>query len=160
MSRPFKTRLDQLQGKKNVSNSSSLGTAATILLRELPEGDRRLFPLNLAAGQAITLPFATGKGSCYRLFVGTTYTGSTTIVTQSGNNPKTGARDAFYGSVAVGGTTTGQFGATGSSHTITMNGTTQGGLAGSYIEIEDVAPGIWRIDGTFNGSGTVVTPLS
>jgi hypothetical protein len=159
MSRPFKTRLDQLQGRKNVA-IAALETAAAFTLRLLNMGDRRLFPLSLAAGQAMTLPFATGKGGCYRLFVQTTYTGNATIVTQAGNNPKTGARDAFYGTVAIGGTTTGQFGATGSSHTITMNGSTTGGLAGSYIEIEDVAPGVWRIDGTFNGSGTVATPLS
>lgn len=159
MSRPFKTRLDQLQGKKNVSNTSSLGTQATFTLKELSEGDRRLFPLNLAAGQAITLPFATGKGSTYRLYVGTTITGSTTIVTQSGNNPKTGSRDAFYGQAAVSGTTSGTFGTNG-GHTITMNGTTQGGIAGSYIEIEDVAPGVYRVEANMCGSGTTATPFS
>ena len=158
MSRPFKTRLDQLQGRTNVA-ISALETAAAFTLRLLNMGDRRLFPLSLAAGQAITLPFATGKGSCYRLFVLTTYTSNTTIVTQAGNNPATGARDAFYGYAGVGGTTSGQFVANG-SHTLTMNGTTQGGIKGSYIEIEDVAPGVWRLAADLNGSGTVVTPLS
>lgn len=156
MSRPKKTRLDQLQGEKNAVAQ----TAATVALRELNMGDRRLLPISRAAGQAITLPFATGKGSTYRVFVQTTITGSTTIATQSGNNPKTGQRDKLFGSIGIGGTTSGQFGATGASTTITMNGTTQGGLAGSYIEIEDVAPGQWRVDGSLNGSGTVVTPLS
>lgn len=159
MSRPVKTRLDQLQGEKNVSISALL-TAAVFTLRELTMGDRRLFALNRPAGQTITLPFSTGKGSCYRLFVRGSYSGTATIATQAGNNPKTGARDQLFGTVAVGGTTTGQFGATGANTTITMNGSTQGGLAGTYIEIEDVAPGVWRVDGTLNGSGTVVTPLS
>lgn len=159
MSRPKQKRLDELQGRKNVSSSVAI-TAATILLNTLHRGDRRLYPLNLPAGQAITLPFATGKGGCYRLFVEASYTGSSTIVTQAGNNPKTAARDAFYGYAGVGGTTSGQFPATGSSHTLTMNGSTQGGLAGSYIELEDVAPGIWRLAADLNGSGTVVTPLS
>ena len=158
MSRPKKSRLDQLQGKKNVS-TSSLETAATFTFRELTEGDRRLFPLNLAAGQAGTLPFATGKGSCYRVFVQTTITGSTTIVTQSGNNPKTGSRDAFYGVAAVSGATSGTFGTNG-GHTVTMNGSTQGGLAGSYIELEDVAAGVWRVKADLAGSGTAVTPFS
>jgi len=158
MSRPKKSRLDQLQGKKNVS-TSSLETAATFTFRELTEGDRRLFPLNLAAGQAGTLPFATGKGSCYRVFVQTTITGSTTIVTQSGNNPKTGARDGFYGQAQLTGSAIGQF-AANNSHTITMNGTTQGGIAGSYLELEDVAPGVWRVNALLCGSGTTATPFS
>lgn len=156
MSRPFKTRLDQLQGKKNTVAL----IAATISLRELPQGDRRLVPLSLAAGQALTLPFATGKGSCYRLFVETTYTGSSSVSTQTANNPKTAARDVMQGYAGIGGTTSGQFPASGSSHVLTMNGSTQGGLAGSYIEFEDVAPGIWRVAADLNGSGTVVTPFS
>ena len=157
MSRPFKTRLDQLQGKKN---AYPVITAATYSLRELPQGDRRLVQLNLPAGQAGTLPFATGKGSCYRLFVAATYTGSASIAVQSGNNPKTGAQDAFSGYAGVGGTTSGQFVASGSSHTLTMNGTTTGGVKGSYIEFEDVAPGVWRVAADLNGSGTVATPFS
>lgn len=159
MSRPKKTRLDQLQGQKNVA-ISALETAASFVLRKLTEGDRRLFPLNLAAGQAITLPFATGKGSCYRLYVQTTITGSTTISAQAGNNPKTAARDALYGYAGIGGTTSGQFNAGSTIHTLTMNGSTQGGLAGSYIEIEDVAPGVWAVRADLIGSGTVVTPFS
>lgn len=159
MSRPFKTRLDQLQGKKNVA-TAALQVAAAFTLRELNEGDRRLFPLNLPAGQAITLPFATGKGSVYRLFVLASYTGSTTISTQSGNNPKTAARDILSGYAGVGGTTSGQFPTTSSTHVLTQNGTTQGGLIGSYIELEDAAPGVWRVAADLNGSGTVVTPFS
>lgn len=158
MSRPFKTRLDQLQGRKNVA-LSALETAAAFTLRLLNMGDRRLFPLSLAAGQAITLPFATGKGGCYRLFVATTYTSNATIVVQAGNNPKTGAQDSFQGYAGVGGTTSGQFPAT-ASHTITMNGTTTGGVKGSYIELEDVLPGVWRVAADLNGSGTVATPFS
>ena len=155
MSRPKKKRLDQLQGQKK---SVSL-TAATFTLKELANGDRMLVPLNLAAGQAGLLPFATGKGSVYRLFVQTTITGSTTIATQAGNNPKTGARDGFYGQASLSGTASGTFGAS-NSHTITMNGSTQGGLQGSYIELEDIAPGIWRVLSRLLGSGTTVTPFS
>lgn len=161
MSRPVKTRLDQLQGRKNVA-ILALETAAAFTLRLLNMGDRRLFPLSLAAGQAMTLPFATGKGGCYRLFVLTTYTGSSSINTQAGVNPKTGVRDILVGYAGVGGTTSGQFAAAAVSafHTITMNGTTSGGVSGSYIELEDVQPGTWRVAADLNGSGTVVTPFS
>lgn len=154
MSRPKKTRLDQLQKK-----TTAVITASSFTLNELHQGDRQLIELNLAGGQTGLLPFATGKGGTYRLFVLTTITGSTTISTQTGNNPKTGARDALYGYAGVGGTTSGQFAANG-SHTLTMNGSTQGGIAGSYIELEDVDPGVWRVAADVNGSGTVVTPFS
>ena len=154
MSRPFKTRLDQLQKK-----TSQVITAASFTLSELHQGDRQLTELSLAAGQAILLPFATGKGGTYRLFVLTTITGSTTIKPQSANNPKTGSPDVFYGASLVTGSTPGNFAATANS-TITLNGGTTGGLKGSYIELEDVDPGIWRVKGTLLGSGTAATPFS
>lgn len=162
MSRPVKTRLDQLQGQKNVSASNALILAATVSLSELRQGDRRIIPLTVQNGQAFTLPFATGKGSMYRLFQQAAITSSTnTCTTQAANNPKTAARDAFYGVIGItsSGTPNG-FQATGTAHVVTMNGSTQGGLAGSYVEYEDVAPGVWRVRGTLNGSGVTITPFS
>lgn len=154
MSLPVYSRLKQLQ-KSTVQNL----TAATVSLFERRVGDRRLTRLNLAGGQAFTLPYATGKGGCYRLFVQTTYTSSATIVVKPGNNPLTAAADVFYGGVCISGTTPLLFGAAAAG-TITFNGTTTGGLKGSYIELEDVAPGIWRVGGFLQGSGTAATPFS
>jgi len=160
MSRPKKTRLDQLQGEKNKSVSAARILAATVNLSELKDGDRKLIKLTVQSGQAFTLPFATGKGSCYRLFFEKSITSNTdTFVVQSGNNPKTGSQDAFYGYAGIGGSTSNQFIANG-SHTITLNGSTQGGLAGSYIEIEDADYGFWRVAADLNGSGTTATPFS
>lgn len=154
MSRPFKKRLDQLQKdtKPNI-------TTATYALNELHRGDRRLIRLNLAAGQAGVLPYATGKGGTYRLFVQTTYTGSATIKVAATNNPATSAADVIYGGVSVTGSTAGTFAATGNG-TITLNGSTTGGLKGSYIELEDAAVGVWRVAGMLLGSGTAATPFS
>lgn len=158
MSKPKLTRLRYLQGNRNVG--VALGQAATINLKSNLHGGRRLFPLNLAAGQTINLPYATGKGGCFRLFVQTTYTGSTTINTQSANNPVTGSRDVLSGYAGIGATTGGQFNTGASTHILTQNGSTQGGLAGSYIELEDAAPGVWRVAADLNGSGTAATPFS
>lgn len=163
MSRPKKTRLDQLQGEKNKSVNATRILAATVNLLELKDGDRKLVKLTVQSGQAFTLPFATGKGSCYRLFLEKSITSNTnTIVVQSGNNAKTGAQDAIMGYAGIGlaaGTGALQF-STSTAHTITLNGTTQGGLAGSYIELEDADVGIWRVAADLNGSGTIVTPFS
>ena len=107
MSRPKKTRLDQLQGEKNKSTLATRMLAATITLRELKDGDRKLIKLTAQSGQAITLPFATGKGSCYRIFLEKSITSNTdTIAVQAGNNVGTGAQDVFLGYAGyVGGST-------------------------------------------------------
>lgn len=154
MSRTVYGRLNQLQKstRKNV-------IAATQTLSERNHGDRRLTRLNLAAGQALLLPYATGKGGTYRLFVQTTYTGNTTIKVAQTNNPATAAADVIYGGVNVTSTTSLPFAATAAG-TVTMNGSTQGGLKGSYIELEDAAVGLWRVSGWLLGSGSVVTPFS
>lgn len=154
MSRPKFSRLNQLQKstKHNV-------TAATLALSELRQGDRRLVRLNLAAGQALTLPYSTGKGGTYRLYVQTTVTSSTTIVVKPGNNPATSAADVIYGLASITGTTAGTFAATAAG-TVTLNGSTTGGLKGSYIELEDVQVGQWRVMGALLGSGTAATPFS
>lgn len=154
MSRTVYGRLNQLQK----STRTNL-IAATVSLFERRHGDRRLTRLNLAAGQAFVLPYATGKGGTYRLFVQTTYTGSSTIKVAATNNPLTAAADVFYGALGVTGTTNGTFAATAAG-TITLNGSTQGGLKGSYIELEDAAIGVWRVGGVVQGSGTVATPFS
>lgn len=154
MSRPKKKRLDQLQKYSRVNI-----VAAALQLSELKQGDRQNVRLNLAAGQALVLPFATGKGGMYRLYVETTYTSSATLKVQTGNNPKTGATDKIWGVATVTGTTPGTFAATANG-TVTMNGSTTGGLVGSYIEIEDVNFGEWRIEANLLGSGTAATPFS
>lgn len=163
MSRPWKTRLDQLQGQKNKSKLATRILAATVALSELKDAARKLIPLTIQTGQAFTLPYATGKGGCYRFFFVKSITSNTdTFVTQSGNNPKTGARDAFLGVIGItsSGTPLGAAASDATAHTITMNGSTQGGLAGSYLELEDITPGTWRVRGTLNGSGTAATPFS
>jgi hypothetical protein len=154
MSRPQKTRLDQIQKRSRVNI-----TAATLTLSELRHGDRQNMRLNLAAGQALLLPYATGKGGMYRIFVETTITGSTTLKVAQTNNPKTGIADVIYGVATTTGSTPGTFAATANG-TITMNGSTQGGLKGSYIEIEDVDVGIWRVEANMLGSGTTATCFS
>lgn len=154
MSRTVYGRLNQLQK----STRDNL-TASTVALSEKRSGDRKLVRLNLAGGQALVLPYATGKGGTYRLLVQTTYISSATVKVAATNNPKTGVADVFYGGVSISGTTPLLFGAAGAA-TITLNGTTTGGLKGSYLEIEDAAPGLWRVGGFLQGSGTAATPFS
>ena len=95
------------------------------------------------------------QGATFRFFVQTAST--TLIITTSGTT------DKLYGSVFIGIDTT----ATGKSFfpaatnaVITLNGTTAGGLVGSYIELTVLSALAYMVKGTLNGSGTLITPFS
>ncbi len=113
--------------------------------------------LNAAAGLTLTLPASSGKGDKYRIRIGTTVTSNDYII-QVAN-----ATDVMSGNILMlqdAADTVLGFEAASTSDTMTMNGTTKGGLKGDYIELEDVASGEWRVSGVLAGTGTEVTPFS
>lgn len=126
-------------------------TSATLTVTSALAG--QIIPLNRAGGMTVTLPAATGSQSVYTFLVGTTFTSNGVI--QVAN-----ATDTFNGFANVGGTTANIFGTTATSDTITMNGSTTGGLAGSLITIRDVAAGDFIVTANLVGSGTPATPFS
>lgn len=110
-------------------------------------------PLNRAAGQAVTLPASTGSQARYAFYVGTTVTGPTTIKVAN-------ATDVMAGRAIMAATTPGAFYTTATSDTITLNGSTTGGVAGSYIVVTDIAAGFWLTEATLQATGSVATPFS
>lgn len=113
--------------------------------------------LDKAAGLTVTLPAATGSGTTYRLLVKTTVSSNSTIIQVADAN------DTMVGNLQTASTTIGandQEAAGGTDDTITMNGTTTGGIAGSYVELTDAAANLWLIAGSLVGSGTIATSLS
>ena len=129
-------------------------TAATTLSQELHDG--QLIYLNNTTGFATTLPAANGTGTRFRIFIAATVaSGSHTIVTASASDVYKGfAHLTGDDAAALGGfsTTTGV--------TITMDGSTRGGFAGDYIELEDVASGVWSVRMFGHATGTEATPFS
>lgn len=132
----------------------SLITTATITA-VLNSG--RTMLLSLAGGFTSTLPAATGTGNIYRFIVNVV---STTgyVITAAGS-------DVFKGSlwnVAAGATAgTGCTFTSTSNQNITLNGTTKGGAAiGDWIQLQDIASGVWTVTGLTTGSGTLATPFS
>lgn len=109
---------------------------------------------NLAATQTATLPAATGSGNVYRFFVKTTKTGNLVIQVASSS-------DIILGAVGM---ATDAAGVTiptaATSDTITMNGSTTGGLLGSQVVLQDVASGVWAVSGFIVSSGAEATPFS
>jgi len=131
-------------------------TASTVTLdRHIHRG--AWVVLNRAAGVTVTLPAATGSGDVYKILVGTTVSSNNDII-QVAN-----ASDTMVGNIQTATTTFGasdQEAAGGTDDTITMNGTTTGGIQGSYVILEDVADNLWLVQGALVGSGTIASSLS
>jgi len=111
--------------------------------------------VNRAAGCVVTLPASTGKGDEYIFYVGTTISSNSFIVKVANST------DTFAGGVAIstdiGGVT---MLAGGTDDTITMSGSTTGGVAGSWVKLTDVAVGKFMVGGFLASTGTEATPFS
>jgi hypothetical protein len=110
-----------------------------------------------AAGITFTLPAATGTGMKMRIFVSTTITSNNLVVAVAS------ASDVMQGHALLGqdaADTTVLFEAAADSDTITMNGSTKGGIRGDIIELEDVETGVWAVRVTGSATGTEASPFS
>jgi hypothetical protein len=111
--------------------------------------------VNRAAGTVVTLPASTGKGDEYTFYVGTTISSNSFIVKVAN------ASDTMAGGVAI---STDIAGVTmlagGTDDTITMSGTTTGGVAGSWVKVTDVALNKWMVGGFLASTGVEATPFS
>lgn len=108
---------------------------------------------NLAGAQAITLPAATGSGNIYRVYVQTTKTGNLTITTD-GSDDLVGALEVTTDASGT------PFLSDGTDTIITMNGSTTGGVKGSYVELQDIASATWLVSGRLVSTGVEATPFS
>jgi hypothetical protein len=112
---------------------------------------------NAAAGMTLTLPAAEGSGRVYDILVGTTVT-SNNLVIQVAN-----ASDTMTGTavIAQDAADTGVLFETAStSDTITMNGSTKGGIKGDRIRLHDVSANLWAVQIIGSATGTEATPFS
>lgn len=127
-------------------------TAATTLSRNVHSG--AIVNVNSTTGRAITLPAATGSGDVYTLyFVATVSSGSHTVV-RAGS-------DVIIGGVSIstdiGGVT---MLAASTTATITLSGSTTGGVIGSWLRLTDAASGKWMLEGFLCSTGAEATPFS
>lgn len=112
--------------------------------------------VNAAAGLTLTLPAATGTGYAYKIVIGTTVTSNSVVVQVTGNDVMTGlAVSAADGGASVNGWET-----AADSDTITLNGSTTGGIKGDMIELIDCAADTWAVQMRSSSTGTEATPFS
>lgn len=129
-------------------------TASATLTRSDSE---TVLTVNAAAGLTLTLPPAAGLGDTYTIVIGTTVTSNNVIVRVAN------ASDTMRGVAVVAqdaGDTVVAFEAGATADTITMNGTTTGGLLGDRIILTDIATNLWSVNVIAAATGTEATPFS
>ncbi|MCM5689508.1 hypothetical protein [Sinorhizobium meliloti] len=131
-------------------------TAATLALTLATHASTTVVA-NRAAGITMTLPAATGTGAKYKIVVGTTVT-SNSLKVQVANATDVMTGTALFGQDAA--DTAVLFETAADSDTITMNGSTTGGIKGDIIELEDLASGLWGVTVRGSATGTEATPFS
>ena len=91
----------------------------------------------------LTLPDATGSGTTYKFVVSVTNTSNYIIKVPDANN----TIDGVITFLDMDGTAVTGYGTAATSDTITLNGTTTGGLLGDHIELIDILADKWHVRG-------------
>lgn len=132
-------------------------TASTTITAEQHDGQTLLMGASGAA-LTFTLPAASGTGARFRFRVSVVNTSNYVIQVANSTDVMAGGLMANTddASNAVQG-----FETASTSDTITLNGTTTGGVnLGDWIELEDIKSGVWGVTGIITCSGTEATPFS
>ena len=154
-------------------NSVSIGAGATSLTVDTHAG--RMLYHNVAGAATLTLPAinsssdsgvagpgndpnsANNLGASFEIYIGTTKTGS--FILQVAN-----ANDTMTGNAIIVDTDTNDnaegFMTAAASDTITLNGSTTGGVTFAKIECTVIASGKWKVDVISGCTGTPATPFS
>lgn len=136
------------------ASGSVVNTTVALTLTEVDHAGR-VVTANHTTGFAITLPEATGTGNDYRIYYGTTVaSGSATIVAPSSATSFVGGCSI---STDIGGVT---IICNAADDTVTMSGSTTGGIVGTNFKFTDVASGIFMVEGFLCASGSEADPFS
>jgi hypothetical protein len=133
------------------------GVSATTLSVTATQHGGRIISVNTTVPIALTLPQSLGTGNRYEIIIATLATATPHTIKVAN------ATDILAGISLVAQTDTAQvngFLTTATDDTISLNGTTKGGIVGDKIVIVDIATGVFQVTATVGSSGTVVTPFS
>lgn len=142
----------QVQRLKRLESTTQILSAATTTLSMMKKGIQWL-RTSIAGAQTINVPAATGESGQFNIYIGVTATGNKVIKAAAGSVMQGVAVMASTG-------TSGSFSTASNSNTITFTGSTSGGVAGTLVELRDVAPGVWSVKVHACATGVAVTPFS
>lgn len=138
--------------------STRLIAAGSALSVTVAAHDGKTILLDTAAGSTCTLPASSGSGARFKFVISVLATSNSHIVKVAN------ATDIMVGtinSVADDADATRGWITAGTSDTITLNRTTTGSVTrGEWVEVEDIAAGIWAVRGMTSSTGTEATPFS
>jgi hypothetical protein len=128
-------------------------TTATVSVTDEGYVGQRIV-MNRAAGITATLPAATGSGNRYE-FIGAVDASGDQIIQVTGDDTMAGV--AYLGNDSAGASC---FYTADTSDTITLDGSTTGGLKGWRVVCDDIAADTWAVVVMSEASGTEATPFS
>ena len=112
------------------------------------------------ASATFTLPAATGTGAEFKFIVSVVNT-SNYVIQVTGNDTIDGSVVVTNDSTAGGTASLISWPTVAASDTITLNGTTTGGVnIGDYVLLTDIATAQYSVSGLLNASGSEATPFS
>jgi hypothetical protein len=130
----------------------AVGAAITLT----PAQSGAMVLLDTAAGSIVTLP-TPAEGINYTFAVSTSVTSNSHIIGGAAGEFLAGGIQMMIDTTAV---SEGQF-LDGATHlTLTMNGSTTGGLIGTTLEFTAYSTTQWLVTGLVAGSGTLATPAT
>jgi hypothetical protein len=142
-------------GASTLKKAQISGSGATVTLTAAQSGSQVLF--DRAAGIVYTLP-APAVGLFYDFFVTTTITSNAAkVITDAGTTFLLGT---ILVTKAADGTTLAVFGDGTANLSVSMNGTTTGGIKGTWLRVSCVTATQWSVEGFAQGSGTIATPFA
>lgn len=146
------------EGGSTAQNASGIvSTTATVLALTRALHSGKIVRVASTVPIAITLPAAAGTGARYRLFVAVAATATPHTVKVANT------ADAYSGVVAVSTTVSDNmkaFKAAAADDTISLNGTTTGGVLGDTWQFDDIAVGVWAVLGVARQTTVEATPFS
>jgi autotransporter adhesin len=122
-------------------------TTATVAITDEGYVGQRIV-MNRAAGITATLPEATGSGNRYE-FIGAVDASGDQIIQVTGDDTMAGV--AYLGNDSAGASC---FYTADTSDTITLDGSTKGGLKGWRVVCDDIAADTWAVIVMSEASGT------
>lgn len=137
--------------------TGAVNTTATSLAVSATAHAGKVVTISSAAPIVVTLPQATGTGNRYRFVWQVAATGTASTI-KVGN-----ATDVMQGYVFTLTSSSANvigYGTTATDDTYTVNGTTKGGIAGAWVEFQDIKTGFFSVASWDAATGTTATPFS
>ena len=140
-----------------ISGSGSVVTLSSDTTLTSASHAGRVMLLDKTDGLTVTLPAASGSGNVYKFFVKTTITSNNYVIQVASSD------DTMSGVAVVANdsdNTASVFETLAASDTITLDGSTTGGILGGMVELQDLYSGKYLVKINQSATGTEATPFS